>query len=108
MLLSSILECQSDTIILSIDKNYRYLYFNKAHLDVMKFAYNKDIKLGMNILDCITSEDDRAAAKKNYDIALEGKSHSNVRKYGDVEHAYYESFFNPISRTEALVINVEA
>jgi hypothetical protein len=45
----------------------------------MKFAYNKDVKTGMNILECITSEDDRRSAKDNYDRALSGASHSNVR-----------------------------
>jgi PAS domain S-box-containing protein len=96
LLLMSSIESQKDTILFSIDQNYRYLYFNKAHLDVMKYAYNKDVKLGMNILECITSDDDRKAAKDNYDRALEGESHSNVRIFGDVGLAYYESFFNPI------------
>ncbi|MHC1737726.1 MAG: PAS domain S-box protein [Ignavibacteriaceae bacterium] len=96
LLLKSSLECQKDTILFSIDKNYRYLYFNKAHKDVMKFAYNKDVALGMNILDCITSDDDRIAAKVNYDRALNGESHSNVRIFGDVQRAWYESFLNPI------------
>jgi PAS domain S-box-containing protein len=96
LLLAASLNSQKDVIFFSIDHQYRYLYFNKAHLDVMKFAYNRDIKLGMNILDCITSDGDRIVAKENYDRALMGESHSNVRIFGDVELAYYESVFNPI------------
>lgn len=96
VLLESSLESQKDTILFSIDRNYRYLYFNKAHSDVMKYAYDKEVKIGMNILDCITTDDDRKAAKENYDRALNGESHSNVRIFGDVHLAYYESFFNPI------------
>ncbi len=96
LLLVSSLECQKDTILLSVDQNYRYLYFNKAHWESMKYAYGRDVKLGMNILECITSNDDRQTAKENYDRALMGESHSNVRKYGAVEFAWYESFFNPI------------
>jgi PAS domain S-box-containing protein len=96
LLLISSIECQKDTILFSIDKNYRYLYFNKAHCDVMKFAYNSDIIMGMNILECITSDDDRIVAKDNYDRALRGESHTNVRIYGEGNLAYYESFFNPI------------
>jgi len=96
VLLKSSLECQKDTILFSIDKNYSYLYFNKAHADAMKFAYNKDIAMGMNVLDCITNDEDRIAAKENYDRALNGESHTNVRVFGDVELAWYESFFNPI------------
>lgn len=96
ILLTSSIESQTGTILCSINNRYQYLYFNKAHNDVMKFAYDKDIKIGMNILDCITSENDRIVAKENYDRALEGESHSNVRIYGTDNLAYYESFFNPI------------
>jgi PAS domain S-box-containing protein len=53
LLLSTTIESLKDTIIFSIDRNYRYLIFNKAHVDGMKYAYNKDIKIGMNYLDCI-------------------------------------------------------
>jgi hypothetical protein len=42
----------------------------------------------INILDCITSEDVRFVAKENYDRALAGESHSNVRMFGDVNPAY--------------------
>jgi PAS domain S-box-containing protein len=96
LLLQSTLESQVDTIIFSIDKEYNYLSFNKAHSDVMKFAYNADIKVGMNILDCISSIEDRKIAKENYDRALAGETHSNIRVFGDVEKAHFESFFNPI------------
>jgi len=96
VLLRSSLESQKNTILFSIDRDYRYLYFNKAHLDVMKYAYGTDIKIGMNILVCITSDDDRIAAKENYDRALMGESHTNIRVFGDVHLDYYESFFNPI------------
>ncbi|MDP2890941.1 MAG: PAS domain S-box protein [Bacteroidota bacterium] len=96
LLLKSSIESQRNTILFSIDQEYKYLYFNKAHSDAMKFAYNTDISLGMNILDCITSGADRKAAKENYDRALKGETHSNIRIYGDIELAHYESFFNPI------------
>jgi PAS domain S-box-containing protein len=96
LLLKSSIESQRDTILFSINKDYRYLYFNSAHAKVMKHAYGTDIENGMNILDCISSEEDRVIAKDNYDRALKGETHSNVRKYGKENVAYYESFFNPI------------
>ncbi len=106
LLLTLSIENQKDTIIFSTDQNYRYLYFNKAHLDFMKYAYNKDIKTGMNILDCITSDDDRLVAKYNYDLALRGESHSDVRICGDINRAFYESFFNPITNDKNEIIGV--
>jgi PAS domain S-box-containing protein len=96
LLLSSTMDSQKDTVIFSIDKDYNYLTFNKAHWDAMKVGYNKDVKSGMNILDCITSESDRVTAKENYDRALNGESFSTEQVFGDVNPLYFENFYNPI------------
>ncbi|MGQ1909076.1 PAS domain-containing sensor histidine kinase [Marinifilum sp. RC60d5] len=104
LLLKASLESQKDTILFSIDKNYEYLYFNSAHAKVMKYAYDKEIEIGSNILECMSSENDRLVAKENFDRALLGESHSNIRVYGDENKAYYESFFNPIRNDENKII----
>lgn len=95
-LLRSILEIQEGITIFSIDENYRYLYFNNAHSDRMKSVYNSDIQLGENILNYITPKSDSTIAKKNFDRALKGESHSNNSKFEESEIAYFENFFNPI------------
>ncbi|MCX6262094.1 MAG: PAS domain S-box protein, partial [Bacteroidia bacterium] len=91
LLLMSSIESQKETIIFSTDQDYHYMYFNKAHWDSMKFAYSKDIKTGMNILDCITSDNDRKVIKENLDHALRGESSSQIQTFGNVNRAYYES-----------------
>lgn len=96
LFLMSSLESLKNTILLFGDQNYRYLYFNKAYSDFMKHAYNKEIKIGMNILESITSENDRKSFQENYDRALKGDSQTNMRISGDLELAYYENFYNPI------------
>jgi PAS domain S-box-containing protein len=96
LLLKSSMENLHGTIVFAIDKEYKYLFFNRAHWDSMKFAYDKDVKEGMNILECITTVEDRRLAKENYDRALRGESYSRVQSFGDNNLAYYESFFNPI------------
>ena len=106
LILRTILESQKETIILSINKNYEYLYFNAAHKSIMKHAYNKEIEIGMNILKCISIEEDRLEAKNNYDRALKGESHSNIRVYGDINKAYFESFFNPIKNEQNEIIGI--
>ncbi len=108
LLLKSNLESQKATTLLSIDKNYRYMYFNRAHSDAMKYAYSMEIEVGMNILDCITNEKDRHAAKENYSRALSGESHSNIRVYGDQHEEFFESFFNPIYNDEHEIIGATA
>lgn len=104
LLLKSSLESQKDTILFSINKNYEYLYFNSAHVDGMRFAYGKEIAMWMNALDCISLESDRIVAKENYDRALRGESHSNIRMYGEENTAFYESFFNPIKNEKNEII----
>lgn len=96
LLLMSSLESLKNTIILFGDHDYRYLFFNKAHAQVMKHSYHSEVKIGMNILDCITLENDRKSFKENYDRALKGESNSVMRISGEAEYACYESFFNPI------------
>ncbi|MBN2268390.1 MAG: PocR ligand-binding domain-containing protein [Acholeplasmataceae bacterium] len=108
LLLKSSLESPTDFIILAIDKNYNYLYFNKVHKDVMKFAYNADIKTGSNLMDAISSNVDKENAKRNYDLALSGKSHKTIQEYGDVNIRYYESIYNPIYNDKQEIIGASA
>jgi PAS domain S-box-containing protein len=96
LLLMSSIESQKSAIIFSIDRDYNYLYFNKAHADAMKFAYNADIHPGMNFLDFISSDDDGKLLKENIDDSLRGESHSIIQTFGDTNIANYEVFFNPV------------
>lgn len=96
LLLKASLESPKDIIILSIDQDYNYLYFNHTHELVMKFTYGVDVEIGMNIIDCISSEADKINARMNYGKALEGISHTTVQEYGDKEIRVYESTYNPI------------
>ena len=96
ILLQSSLESPKDMIILSIDKNYRYLYFNQAYETVMKLAYNSKVKIGTNLLESISIDDDRRKAENNFFKALNGTSHNVVEKFGNLKESYYESYYNPI------------
>ncbi len=96
LFLMSSLESLRNTLLLFGDHKFRYIYFNKAYSEVMKHTYNKEIKIGMNILDCITSESDRKSFRDHYERALKGESVSNMRISGDLELAYYENFYNPV------------
>jgi two-component system, NarL family, sensor histidine kinase UhpB len=108
LLLKASLESQKDTMLLCIDRNYRYLYFNTAHSEVMKQVYQTDIAVGMDILACITLEPDRNAARINYDRALGGESHTSVRTYGADASTYFESHLNPILDDDNQVVGATA
>ena len=108
MLLKASLECPKDIIILSIDRKYNYLFLNDNHKTVMQYAYGKEVAIGMNILEQITSEEDRSKSKKNYDLALKGNSHMTVEVYGDLSKSYYETFYNPIMDENNEIIGATA
>lgn len=108
MLLKSSVESFKDIIVLSIDSNYNYLYFNKAHFESMQHGYKKEVEIGMNLLDYVTIEEDKQKAKDNYDRALAGESHSNIEVYGDAESSYFECFFSPIRNEKNEIIGATA
>ncbi|MDP3683279.1 MAG: PAS domain S-box protein, partial [Ignavibacteria bacterium] len=108
ILLQASIESPKDMIILSIDKNYKYLYYNSTHENFVRTAYGKDVKLGMNLLECITNDDDRRKAKINYDKALNGFSHATVAEYGDLERYHYETRYNPIYNDKKEIIGATA
>lgn len=103
-LLVSSLESHKDTIIFSTDHNYNYLHFNNAHRESMKFAYDKEIRVGMNILECISSDEDRYLVKENLDRSFRGESNSLIQAFGKINQAYYESYFNPILNDKSEII----
>lgn len=108
LLLRSSIESPREMIILSIDRQYRYLYFNDWHREVMRAAYGKDVRIGMNLLECVTNEDDRRKARLNYDRALAGEAHSTVEEYGDLDRSYYETFYSPIVDDKGEIIGATA
>ncbi len=108
ILLNSTLESPKDMIILAIDKSYRYLHFNEAHKSDMLSAYNKNVEIGMSILDFITTEQDRNRLISNYNRALSGENFVEIQVYGDKEKLYYETRFNPIVDDTGETIGVTA
>lgn len=108
LLLRSSIESAQDMIILSIDMHYKYLLFNTFHKEVMLNTYGIDIKKGMNLLNCITNDDDRKKAKLNFDRALAGEGHITYEEYGAIDRRYYETHYNPIINEKNEVIGTTA
>lgn len=106
LLLKASLESPADIIIVSIDTNYRYLFFNEAHRLSMKHGYKQDVSIGMNVLDCITSIQDRNDAKNNFDLALSGKPHVTIQEFGDIERTTYENSYNPVRNDKNEIVGI--
>ncbi len=100
-LLSSVIESPDRVIIFALDREFRYLGFNRAHIAEMKRVYGADIELGETVLDYIPRSDDRDKALENYARVLQGERFVRVEKYGLGDHrSWYELYFNPLLDAE--------
>jgi PAS domain S-box-containing protein len=109
ILLESSIESPKDMIILSLDREYRYLYFNKTHAESMSHVYGTRPQIGDCIFDHMKSKDDIEQAKKNYDRALDGEGHVVIEEYGEDQlRYYYEIRYNPIYDEKNEIIGVSA
>ena len=98
-LLRAVVDSPKDVVIFALDREYRYLTFNRNHHQTMKRIWGADIATGRSMLDYIQNPDDRLKAKINFDRALSGESFMIEEEYGDtaLERRYYEDIYNPIS-----------
>lgn len=103
LLLKSSMESPNNISIVSIDKDYRYLYFNNTHKDIIESTYGQEITIGMNLLDSITLEVDKLNIKKNYERALRGGYFSSILEIGNRETSY-EVFYNPMKDEEGKIV----
>ncbi|NMB80089.1 MAG: PAS domain S-box protein, partial [Methanomicrobiales archaeon] len=94
--------------IFSLDKEFRYIVFNRQHAATMKALFGTEISIGKNILECITIEKDRAAMKKNLTAALAGNTVKDEGYTGDhtLSRQYMEPSFNPIRTSSGEITGV--
>lgn len=104
--LNAILESASSSIF-SIDREYKYTNFNKAHAAGMKKIYGVDIEIGKCILE-YQNPIDREIAKRSLDRALNGEQFPESAYSGNegLIRPYYEISHNPIFTPSGKVIGV--
>ena len=69
-------------IIFSLDRNYRYIEFTRAHRETIQNIWGVEISVGMNMLDLISAPADREKAKANFDRVLQGENLVIEEEYG--------------------------
>ncbi len=107
ILLESSIESPKDMIILSLDCEYRYLYFNQAHAETMSHVYGTQPQRGDCIFDHMKVKGDRDKLKTHYDRAMAGESHVEIEEYGEGElRYYYEIRYNPIYDEKNEIVGV--
>jgi PAS domain S-box-containing protein len=107
ILLESSIESPKDIIILSLDRDYRYLYFNEAHSEIMRYVYGSNPQIGDCIFDHMKGREDICTVKAHYDRALAGEGHFAINKYGEDQFRYsYEVHYSPIYKETNELIGV--
>ena len=101
-LLKALINSARDTIIFSLDRDYCYTVFNEKHREEMKRVWNADIKIGMNLLDCMQMSELRELAKQSIDRALKGEVFSEIQHQPEPD-IYYEFSWNPIWQNKEVV-----
>ncbi len=107
ILLRASIESPTNMNIFSVDREYRYLFFNTTHQATMKEYYQSDISINDNILDCINRKENLARVKKSIERALAGEAHVIVSVSG-IEQNYFESRYSPIINDKNEIIGVTA
>jgi PAS domain S-box-containing protein len=98
LLLKSILESPHGIIFFSLDTEYRYTSFAKAHAQTMKNIWGASIDVGTCMLDFILDDADRQKAKENFDAALSGENVLKQEEYGDanLRRTFWENRYSPM------------
>ena len=109
ILLESSIESPKDMIILSLDRHYRYIYFNKTHAESMATVFGTQPQIGDCIFDHMKGRDDIEKVKAHYDRSIAGEGHTAIEEYGEGElRFFYEIQYNPIFDDKKEIIGVTA
>ncbi len=101
-LLQAIINSPKDSIVFSLDAQYRYTAFNDKHRQEMKKVWNVDIEIGMNMLDCMNIQEFRALAKGSMDRSLSGESFLEEQYQSNLD-IYYEFTWDPVMQGKDII-----
>lgn len=107
-LLQGVIESPKDVVILALDREYRYITFNKNHQATMEHIWGVNIEIDSCMLDFIKDPDHREKAKINFDRAFAGEAFTLIEEYGDIalERRWYENVYSPLKDEKGNVIGL--
>jgi diguanylate cyclase (GGDEF)-like protein len=106
ILLQSSIDSPKAMEIYAVDKNYKYLTFNRFHQTEMFKYYGVEVKEGMNFLTCIENEVFRCKLKKEIDEAFLGRDHTVISEVEVAPGKFYESMYTTFYDNDKSVIGV--
>jgi PAS domain S-box-containing protein len=106
--LQGVLESPKDVVIFALDKEYRYLAFNKNHRVTMEQIWGVNIEVGISMLSYITYPADREKARMNFNRALAGEEFTLVEEYGDssLNRLWYSNTYSPLKDDDKNIIGL--
>jgi len=106
--LRSVIESPKGMVIFALDADYRYLAYNQNHARTMQQIWGVTIRVGLNMLELIGRDDDRAKARVNFDRALAGESFTLIEEYGDtqLDRRIYENIYSPVLDDESAIVGL--
>ena len=107
-LMQGVIESPKDVVIFAIDREYRYIAFNKNHQLTMEHIWGARIEVGATMLDYIKDSADRVKAKLNFDRTLAGESFTLIEEYGDslLDRRWYANTYSPLKDARENVIGL--
>ena len=83
----------TDVLIATIDKDFRYTYFNQAYQEELKRLSSTDIEIGMNMLSAFADLPiQQKVVEREWSQVLGGESTNKVLEFGDPGH--YQRVYN--------------
>jgi PAS domain S-box-containing protein len=107
-LLQEVIESPKNVVIFALDRDYRYIAFNKNHQMTMEHIWDTKIEIGISMLDYIKDPADMEKAKANFDRVLAGEAFTIVEEYGDslLNRRWYENVYSPLEDNDGNVIGL--
>lgn len=93
----------TNSVILSIDTDYKITGLNKAAKKIFKTFYNIEIKEGMDIFKIPFDDDNRQMMKENFELSFGGKRATVVHR---INKLFFETTFNPIKTEDKGILGV--
>ena len=107
ILMKALIDSPKDIVIFSLDDNYHYTTFNKAHYNEMKKVYGSEIKIGMSMLEAINIPEITTKVQKTLDRVLSGDAFSEVQQQPDSD-IFYEFNWGYVKNEDNKIIGLSA
>ena len=107
-LLRSIMNAPPDVIILSVDRDYRYIFFNNAHREAMQKVWGAEPVMGQRVLDLLSDPEYRGRVRSAYDKVLAGGYISSIDEFSNANgnKLYYQNISAPIYNQDGEIIGL--